>query len=160
MRTLAPEADRAPATPERLAALPALFRKLMEQPLSPLTRARLPARSAVYLFYQDDEPVGVGSPPHVHERRMLASSVRLSLSLSGRREADSDRLDMQVGPLRDEVSGDQRRPLAARWLTLESDDDRMLLELFAAQSLGLSVSHPRIRQGLAAAWPDIGRKAC
>jgi hypothetical protein len=30
-------------------------------------------------------------------------------------------------------------------------DDRLLLELYAAQTLGLSVSHPRVRAELAAA---------
>ena len=34
-------------------------------------------------------------------------------------------------------------------LRLGDEEDRVLLELYAAQSLGLSVSHPRIRAGLA-----------
>lgn len=36
----------------RLANVPDLFRRLMGQPLEPLTRARLPASGAVYVFYQ------------------------------------------------------------------------------------------------------------
>ena len=67
----------------KLTTLPELFRDLMARPLRPLTRARLPDRAAVYVFYKDDE-------------------------------------------------------------------DRLLLELYAAHSLGLSVSHPRIKAGLTA----------
>lgn len=125
--------------------MPALFRDLLDQPLRPLTRARLPDRSAVYLFYDGEEPIGVGSPPHLPEIRMLAPSVRLSLAVSVK--SDIDRSQVKVGPLRD--SGPSSRPpLAARWLSLDDDEDRMLLELYAAQSLGLSVTHPRIRAGL------------
>jgi hypothetical protein len=64
----------------RLSAVPELYRRLMAQPLEPLTRARLPAHGAVYVFYQDDEPIHVGSPPHLEERRMLAPSLRLALA--------------------------------------------------------------------------------
>jgi hypothetical protein len=161
MKTPAPEAGETTAATERLAALPRLFRDLMDQPLEPLTRARLPSRSAVYVFYQGDEPVSVGSPPHVEERRMLGSSVRLSLAACGRLEAGASRLQMQVGSLRSDFPGERRRPIAARWLKLEDEDERFLLELYVAQSLGLSTSHPRIRGGLnPAAPPDNAGERC
>jgi hypothetical protein len=147
MKTPAADQIQKPDASERLAAMPALFRNLMEQPLRPLTRARLPERAAVYLFYEGEEPVGVGSPPHLPEVRMLAPSVRLSLAASLTPVA-AGRPQLSVGPLRDAPS-DRPPPLTARWLPLEDDDDRMLLELYTAQSLGLSVSHPRIRAGLA-----------
>lgn len=52
--------------------MPDLLRRLLDQPLRPLTRARLPERDALYLFYHGEEPVLVGSPPHVDEVRTLA----------------------------------------------------------------------------------------
>ena len=64
---------------QRLAAVPELYRRLMAQPLKALTRARLPASGAVYVFYQEDEPIHVGSPPHLEEQ-MLAPSLRLALA--------------------------------------------------------------------------------
>ena len=64
---------------QRLASVPDLFRRLMARPLEPLTRARLPAAGAVYVFYQEDEPIHVGSPPHLEER-LLAPSLRLALA--------------------------------------------------------------------------------
>lgn len=135
----------------RLSGLPNLFRSLMEQPLRPLTQARLPDRTAVYVFYQSDEPVHVGSPPHVEEVQLLAPSVRLAVSLSVTQTEDG-------GPGRVRLAGaacarDGRPPVKARWLSLQDDEDRMLLELYAAQSLGLSVSHPRIKAGLAKPRP-------
>jgi hypothetical protein len=161
MRTPAPDADLTGRATDRLAALPRLFRDLMDRPLEPLTRARLPARSAVYVFYQGDEPVSVGSPPHVEERRILGSSVRLSLAASGRIEAGDGRLRMNVGPLRAAFPGERRRPIAARWLPLEDDEERLLLELYVAQSLGLSTSHPRIRGALnAPVRPDSPAEPC
>lgn len=135
---------------EKLSALPDMFRNLMEQPLRPLTRARLPQRGAVYLFYLDDEPIHVGSPPHLEEVRLLAPSVRLSQTVSARRPAGGDRLVVAVHP--ETLPGGLRTgrtPLSARWLSLPDPEDRMLLEVFAAQTLGLSVSHPRVRQALA-----------
>ena len=161
MKTPAPEAGTTAAATERLAALPRLFRDLMDQPLKPLTRARLPSKSALYVFYQDDEPVSVGSPPHIPERRMLGSSVRLSLSASGRREAGADRVDMQVGALRGDFPGERRRPIAARWLALDDDEHRLMLEFYVALSLGLSTSHPRMGAALnPAAPPDRSGEPC
>ena len=161
MKTPAPDAGTTTAATERLAALPRLFRDLMDQPLKPLTRARLPSKSALYVFYQDDEPVSVGSPPHIPERRVLGSSVRLSLSASGRREVGADRLNMQVGAVRGHFPGERRRPIAARWLPLEDDEHRLMLEFYVALSLGLATSHPRIGAALnPAAQPDKARERC
>lgn len=132
---------------QRLAAVPDLFRSLMEQPLHPLTRARLPTRAAVYVFYHGDEPIHVGSPPHLEERRMLAPSVRLSLAARVHRPVGGGVLRISVSepPPRH----GRREPIAARWLPLPDDQDRLLLELYAAQTLGLSMSHPRVRASLA-----------
>lgn len=132
---------------EKLSALPDMFRSLLDQPLRPLTRARLPQRGAVYLFYLEDEPIHVGSPPHLEEVRMLAPSVRLALKVAGRRPAGSDRMIMALQPSPEPGEARTRRtPLSARWLALPDADDRMLLEIYAAQTLGLSMSHPGVRQ--------------
>lgn len=143
---VAPAPD-AGSTGDRLSAMPTLFRDLMDQPLKPLTRARLPARSAVYLFYMEDEPIHVGSPPHIEALRVLGSSVRLSLSIRAHREPGQDRLRMSVGSVK--TPARSAPPVSARWLDVADTDDRMLLELYAAQALGLSVSHPRIKRELA-----------
>lgn len=133
---------------QRLAAVPDLFRRLMARPLEPLTRARLPASGAVYVFYQEDEPIHVGSPPHLEER-MLAPSLRLSLAA---------RVQKPVGGGASRISVSEpsprpgrRKPIKARWLPLPDDQDRLLLELYAAQTLGLSVSHPKVRAELVSA---------
>lgn len=131
------------AADAKLTTLPELFRDLMAQPLRPLTRARLPDRAAVYVFYQDDEPVHVGSPPHVEAVRLLSPSVRLAVSMTAGHDA-TPKVETPAAPQ------GRRPPIAARWLRLPDDEDRLLLELYAAQSLGLSVSHPRIKAGLTA----------
>lgn len=136
----------------KLSALPDLFRSLMEQPLRPLTRARLPDRTAVYIFYLDGEPVQVGSPPHVEEARLLAPSVRLGVVASTSQSGGAVRVEVvDAAP-----DGRGRAPVNARWLPLADDGHRMLLELYAAQSLGLSVSHPRIKAELT---HQVGHKA-
>ena len=134
---------------QRLAAVPDLFRRLMGQPLEPLTRARLPTHGAVYVFYQENEPILVGSPPHLEERRMLAPSLRLSLAARLRRPVGGGAPRISLSepspqPLR-------RKPIEARWLPLPDDPDRLLLELYTAQTLGLSVSHPKVRAELVGA---------
>lgn len=45
----------------------------------------------------------------------------------------------------------RRKPITARWLAVPDGHDRLLLELYAAQTLGLSVSHPKVRAELTAA---------
>ena len=131
---------------QRLTAVPDLFRRLMAQPLESLTRARLPARGAVYVFYQDEEPIHVGSPPHLEERRMLAPSVRLSLAARVHRPVGGGVSRISVSEPSPRPG--RRKPIKARWLPLPDDQDRLLLELYAAQTLGLSVSHPKVRAGL------------
>lgn len=131
---------------QRLAAVPDLFRRLMDRPLESLTRARLPADGAVYVFYHDDEPIHVGSPPHLEERRMLAPSLRLSLAAKVKHPIGGGAPQVSVSePGR---KPGHTRPIKARWLQLADDQDRLLLELYAAQTLGLSVSHPRVQAEL------------
>lgn len=131
---------------QRLAAVPDLFRRLMAQPLEPLTRARLPAPGAVYVFYQDDEPIHVGSPPHLEERRMLAPSLRLSLAARVQKPVGGGSTRISINEASPRPG--HRKPIEARWLPLTDDQDRLLLELYAAQTLGLSVSHPKVRAEL------------
>lgn len=126
----------------RLSSLPDLFRDLMARPLQPLTRARLPDQGAVYVFYEDAEAVHVGSPPHLEAVRLLSPSVRLAVSMTACHGAAPQ---VQAFP---ETRPGRRRPIAARWLRVPDAEDRMLLELCDAQSLGLSVSHPRIKAQL------------
>ncbi|WEK57043.1 MAG: hypothetical protein P0Y52_10885 [Candidatus Brevundimonas phytovorans] len=131
---------------QRLAAVPDLYRRLMAQPLRPLTRARLPAAGAVYVFYQEDEPVHVGSPPYLEERRMLAPSLRVSLA--ARVEEPGGGGVPRVSISEPAPRPGHRKPIEARWLPLTDDRDRLLLELYAAQTLGVSVSHPKVRAQL------------
>jgi hypothetical protein len=119
----------------------------MARPLESLTRARLPASEAVYVFYQEGEPVHVGSPPHLEEQ-MLAPSLRLALTVRVHRPSQgAPRISVSEPAPRP----GRRPPIKARWLSVPDGDDRLLLELYAAQTLGLSVSHPRVRAELAAA---------
>ncbi len=129
----------------RLANVPDLFRRLMGQPLEPLTRARLPTPDAVYVLYQEGEPVHVGSPPHLEER-MLAPSLRLSLAAHMHRPVGGGAPRISLS--RSSPPPIRRNPVMARWLPVADEHDRLLLELYAAQSLGLSISHPRIRAEL------------
>ena len=133
---------------QRLATVPDLFRRLMARPLEPLTRARWPAPGAVYVFYQEDEPIHVGSPPHLEER-MLAPSLRLSLA--ARVQKPSDGGAPRVSVSEPSPRPGRAKPIEARWLPLTDDQDRLLLELYAAQTLGLSVSHPKVRAELVGA---------
>lgn len=130
---------------QRLAAVPDLFRRLMARPLEPLTRARWPASGAVYVFYQGDEPIHVGSPPHLEER-MLAPSLRLSLAARVQKPGDGGAPRVSVSEPSPRPG--RAKPIEARWLPLTDDQDRLLLELYAAQTLGLSVSHPKVRAEL------------
>ncbi|MEN5228956.1 hypothetical protein [Brevundimonas naejangsanensis] len=123
----------------RLSAMPDLLQRLLGQPLLPLTKARLPDTEALYLFYHDEEPILVGSPPHIDEVRTLSPSVRLAQTVS------TGGLGLADVSTRDHAPP----PMAARWLRLNDEEDRVMLELYTAQALGLSVSHPRIRAGLA-----------
>ena len=127
--------------------MPDLYRRLMARPLEPLTRARLPAAGAVYVFYQEDEPIHVGSPPHLEEQRMLAPSLRLSLAVRTQGMADGRRAPW-ISVSQPPPHAHRRKPIEARWLSLADDQDRLLLELYAAQTLGLSVSHPKVRAEL------------
>ncbi|MNS53774.1 hypothetical protein D3C72_865410 [compost metagenome] len=129
----------------RLASVPDLFRRLMDQPLEPLTRARLPAPDAVYVFYLEGEPVHVGSPPHLEER-MLAPSLRLSLAAHMHSPIGGGGAQITLG--RSAARPNRRKPIMARWLPVTDEHDRLLLELYAAQTLGLSVSHPKVRAQL------------
>jgi len=132
---------------QRLATVPDLFRRLMARPLEPLTRARLPAAGAVYVFYQEDEPIHVGSPPHLEER-LLAPSLRLALAARVHQPGHGVPLISVSEPA---PRPGRRQPIQARWLNVPDGHDRLLLELYAAQTLGLSVSHPKVRAELAAA---------
>lgn len=131
----------------RLAGVPDLFRRLMDQPLEPLTRGRLPASGAVYVFYQDSEPVHVGSPPHVQER-MLAPSLSLSLAARVHRPAGGGAARITLSRSPPPTRPTRRKSIMARWLPVADENDRLLLELYAAQTLGLSISHPRVRAEL------------
>jgi len=131
---------------QRLAAVPELYRRLMAQPLKALTRARLPESGAVYVFYQEGEPIHVGSPPHLEER-MLAPSLRLALAAQVHKPSHgAPRISVSEPSPRP----GRRKPIKARWLSVPDGHDRLLLELYAAQTLGLSVSHPKVRAELAA----------
>ncbi|MFK0300019.1 hypothetical protein ACIQTU_12470 [Brevundimonas sp. NPDC090276] len=132
---------------QRLAAVPDLYRRLMAQPLKALTRARLPASGAIYVFYQEDEPIHVGSPPHLEER-MLAPSLRLALAARVQKPSHGA---PRISVSEPAPPPGRCKPIQARWLSVPDGHDRLLLELYAAQSLGLSVSHPKVRGELTAA---------
>ena len=118
--------------------LPQLFRQLMQVPLQPLRHGTLPDAEALYVFYYDQDPISVGSVPHIDQTRLLWPSVRLGL-----------RLQPGQSPVTEAPpSIRQQQILQARWLKLIDAEDRKLLELFAAQSLGLSITHPELIAGL------------
>jgi len=119
--------------PDKLAALPRLFRTLMQAPLMPLLRGFLPENDAVYLLYEQDEPVRVGSPPHIDES-LLRSSVRIQVSLSTGTGTPAPSHD----------PGRFNRVLHARWIKLDDPMMRLMLEVYASQFLGVAVSNPRL----------------
>lgn len=123
--------------PDKLAALPRLFRTLMQAPLMPLLRGFLPESDAVYLLYEQDEPVRVGSPPHIDES-LLRSSVRIQVSLSTGTGTPAPSHD----------PGRFNRVLHARWIKLDDPMMRLMLEIYASQSLGVAISHPRVIEAL------------
>ncbi|MHC3126945.1 hypothetical protein OB03_06365 [Brevundimonas sp. GN22] len=135
--------------PDRLSALPGLYKQLMAQPRMPVVRGFLPETDALYVFYVQDEPVLTGAPPHLDEASLLYPSFRASISIQLVRAAslaDSvfsnfRRRAVPFAPL-------ARQPVEARWLRVENDDDRLMLEIFVSQKLGLSVSHPKVRDWL------------
>ena len=134
--------------PQNLAALPGLFRALMAAPLRPLNRGFLPDPDALYILYQDQEPVRVGSPPHIDETA-LRSSVRARVSIQ------IGHNPLPAAPPRTRADG----VVQARWLRLESPLLRLMLETYVGQKLGLSVSHPRLIAALSQAPASVQRPA-
>ena len=124
---------------EKLAALPALYKALMAAPLKPLNRGHLPHTEALYVLYQADEPIRVGSPPYLDEKQ-LQPFVRIGVSVAignmpGSRRAtrDEDRT---------------AKVLHARWIEVEDPLMRLMLETYAGQSLGVSVSNPKLIEAM------------
>ena len=126
-------------TPRRLEHqldnLPRLFKQLMQGPVVPLRHGALPVTEALYVFYLEGEPISVGSPPHINQIDLLGPSVRLGLAFN-----------RCHGPILDRFP--QTRPqliIHGRWLRVEDTEERKLLELFTAQYLGLSITHPDLK---------------
>jgi len=140
------------AMQDMLESLPGLFNELMERPLIELVKGRLPTHDALYVFYIGDEPILVGSVPYVDELQLLAGSVRLKHNVHIRNYDSSE--PPPLGPFRPRPLGgfnlEKRAPLKARWLEMPSPKRRMIFEVFAAQKLGLSVTHPELKRAITA----------
>lgn len=135
--------------PDRLSALPGLYNRLMEQPRMPVVRGFLPQEEALYVFYVRDEPVLTGAPPHLDEASLLYPSFRASVSIQLVRDqslADSifSNFRQRAVPFAPMAVA----PIEARWLKIADAYDRLMLEIFVSQKLGLSVSHPKVRKWL------------
>lgn len=127
--------------PALLSPLPALFRTLMAAPVAPLNRGYLPIKDAVYLLYRNGMPVQVGSPPYLDES-ILASSVRVGVTVVlGRKPPPADR---SLPPQMERMDN----IVMARWVPVELPLQRLLLETYTAQRLGVSVSHPRLIEAM------------
>ncbi|WP_297801416.1 hypothetical protein [uncultured Brevundimonas sp.] len=140
-------------SPEVMAALPGLYADLMARPRMPVVRGFLPVDKALYVFYIQDEPILTGAPPHVNEAELLYPSFRGSISiLIGSNPAGADFSNFRSRSV--PFGPHQNPPVEARWLTVEDDMTRMILEVYVAQKLGLAVSHPKVREGLERIQPQ------
>lgn len=119
---------------DRLDALPGLFAALIQAPLIPLRHGTLPEPEALYLFYRDQIPVGVGSPPHINVLGALGPSVQIGYRVE---RVPADPVLTELEPGHGQFSG-----LCARWLILPLAEERKLLELYAAEYLKLPPTHP------------------
>lgn len=126
--------------PQKLAALPGLYKTLMASPLKPLNRGHLPVVDALYVLYQGNEPVSVGCPPHLDENQ-LRTSVRIGVSMTLGPSAPS------LPPTRPDKAR-TARVLHARWIALDDPLMRLLLETYIGQMLGVSVSNPRLIEAM------------
>ena len=124
--------------PNQLSELPQLYKQLMAKPLAPLNRGHLPDPHALYILYQSNEPVSVGSPPHLNEQELLTSSVRIGVRI------EIGNVPMSDNRKRDEFAQRTKNVLQARWLSVSDPKQRLMFEVFVSQMLGVSVTHPRL----------------
>lgn len=135
--------------PDKLSALPGLYADLLAQPRMPIVRGFLPDQKALYVFYVEGEPVLTGAPPHLDEKSLLFSSFRASFSLLLTRDpAQADSIFSNFRRRAVPFTPLSRPPIEARWLQVEDDERRLMLEVFVSQKLGLAVSHPQVREWL------------
>lgn len=115
-----------------------------------MTRGILPDENALYIFYTEGEPILTGSVPHVDELALLAPSFRASHKVHIRNYRSHEPAPPAFTRPR-ALAAHARRwpaPIQARWLAVEDTTTRMMLEIFAAQTLGLNLCHPQIRNAL------------
>lgn len=124
--------------PDKLAALPGLYKALMGAPLVPMLRGFLPERAAVYVLYEHGHPFRVGSPPHLDEN-LLRASVRIEVSIFVGSRAP--------GPLPRDPHRFSR-VLHARWIKVDDPLMRLMLETYVGQALGVTVSDPRLIEAM------------
>ena len=133
---------------DKFAVLPALYNELLGRPLSPLLRGTLPHSEALYIFYRDQVPLTVGSPPYLNEMQWLAPSFRGGFSIN---IVQSDLPPEPPPPLKrmpatNPNSAPKESPINARWLVIEDALLRVGLEIFVSEKLDLPPTHPKIRQ--------------
>lgn len=138
------------AAQDKLTALPGLFQDLMACPLFDMTHGCLPLEDALFVFYTDDEPILVGSAPHVDEMQLLAPSVRLTAKIHIRNYHSQDAHPPAFTRPREWAAHVRKpnAPIKARWLVVADPVTRMMLEIFAAQKLGLTLCHPQVKKAM------------
>lgn len=134
--------------PDMLSALPGLYAELMERPRTPMVRGMLPFEDALYVFYQQDEPILTGSMPYLDLPSLLYPSYRGSISILVAREISDQSPFSNMRRRVTSIGPSSRAPVEARWLRIDSPTERMLLEIFTAQKLGITVTHPKIINAL------------
>ena len=132
---------------EKLSALPQLYSELMARPLVPLTKGRLPVRDAIYVLYEDGQPILAGSPPHLDEVRLLSPSFRagFNLRISTSRHNTGPIARSPRPRLSDQHPRPRPAPIEARWLELPDTTQRIALEALVLEKLKLTITDPRLR---------------
>lgn len=135
--------------PEKLSALPALYAALVASTPVALTKGRLPRKDCLYIFYEDGEAILTGSPPHLDEVRLLAPSFRAGFKVRMSNVPPEGPLETALKSRKaDNFPSKRIEPIQAQWLHVENGELRMMLEVYVAQKLGLTLTHQKIRDAL------------
>lgn len=131
----------------KLSVLPELYSALMARPLVPLTKGRLPEKDALYVLYENGQPLLAGSAPHLDEVRILSPSFRagFTLKISTSRHSGRNIPKTSRPRLADEHRPKRPAPIEARWLVVRDATQRIALEALVLEKLKLTITDPRLR---------------